>query len=38
MNKAKIKTIVKEVLEKYGLKVGDIVGISIQKLENERGN
>ena len=37
MNKAKIKTIVKEELEKYGLKVGDIVGISIQKLENERG-
>ena len=37
MNKAKIKTIVKEELEKYGLKVGDNVGISIQKLENERG-
>ena len=37
MNKAKIKTIVKEELEKYGLKVGDIEGISIEKLENERG-
>ena len=37
MNKVKVKTIIKEELEKYGLKVGDIVGISIQKLENERG-
>ena len=38
MNRAKIKTIVKEELEKYGLKVGDIVGISIELLPNERGN
>ena len=47
MNKAKIKIpsswylhqklIVIEKLEKSGLKLGDIVGISLEKLENERG-